>query len=60
MYSLHSVNMTPEIICSVVFGIVASVLALGTIIQAHRRHVINGVLFIPMAYKKYRTRTSQH
>lgn len=51
MYSLHSVNMTPEIVCSVVFGIVASVLALGTIIQAHRRHVINGVLVIPLAYK---------
>lgn len=52
--------MTPEIICSVVFGIVASILATVTIIQAHRRRVVNGVLIIPVAYKTYRTWTSRH
>lgn len=40
---LHPFNMTPEITCSIVFGVVASVLALMTILQAHLKGRIRGM-----------------
>lgn len=40
-------NMTPEVTCSIVFGIVASCLAVVTILQAHRRGPIRSTLIYP-------------
>lgn len=37
-------TMTPEITCSIVFGIIASVLASVTIFQAHRRRLVSGMV----------------
>lgn len=39
--------MTPEITCSIVFGIVASVLALVTILQTHRKALASGMIIPP-------------
>lgn len=43
-YLLDTIKMTPEIICSIVFGIVASILALVTSLQAHRKRLVSGML----------------
>jgi hypothetical protein len=41
-----TVKMTPEILCTIVFGIVASVLTLITVLQAHRKRHVSGTLSI--------------
>lgn len=44
--------MTPEITCSVVFGIIASVLALVTILQTYRRGLVSGMITCLLWYIK--------
>lgn len=44
--------MTPEITCSIVFGIVASVLALVTILQTYRMGLISGMITCLLWYIK--------
>lgn len=46
--AFYPANMTPEIICSIVFGTVASVLAFITTLQARSKGLASGTLQHPV------------